>query len=282
MSDERPPPRSPLVRWFVQAPRLVVGGALALLLGLLALAAPLLAGDPTYIDPAARLLPPSTAHWFGTDQLGRDVFARTLHGARVSLTVGIGVAALAVGIGVALGLAAGALRWVEAVAFRLLDGVMALPAILLAVALATLTGNGLLIVVLAVAIPEVPRVARLVRAIVLATKTQPYVEAAVTSGTPPGVLMVRHVLPAAMPALAVQASYIAAAAILIEAALSFLGVGTPPETPAWGSMIAQNRLYLGRAPWTIFYPGIALTLTVLAMNLLGDGLRDRLDVRLGR
>jgi peptide/nickel transport system permease protein len=253
---------------------------LAAALVLVALAAPILTGDPTFIDPSARLLPPSPAHWFGTDHLGRDVYARVVHGARVSLAVGVAVSVVAVVIGVVLGLAAGALRFVEVIVFRLLDGVMALPAILLAIALATLTGNGLLVVVIAVAIPEVPRVARLVRAIVLSTQTQPYVEAAITTGTPPGALMVRHLLPAALPALAVHASYVAAAAMLIEAALSFLGVGTPPETPAWGSMIAQSRLYLGRAPWTVFCPGAALTLAVLAMNLIGDGLRDHLDVRL--
>jgi peptide/nickel transport system permease protein len=263
-------------------PTLVAGVAIATLLVACALLGPLIAADPTAIDPLARLQPPSAAHWFGTDHLGRDVFARTVHGARVSLAVGAAVAVLATGIGALIGLAAGFVRVVEVVVMRLMDGLMAIPAVLLAIALTALTRAGLVMVVLAICLPEVPRVVRLVRAVVLSVRETLYVEAAIATGTRLPTLLRRHVLPATLPALMVQASYVAAAAILVEAALSFLGVGTPPELPTWGNMIAQSRLYLGRAPWTMFWPGLALGLTVLALNLLGDGLRDRLDPRLAR
>jgi peptide/nickel transport system permease protein len=263
-------------------PLLLVG--LVLLVGLLvmALLAPLVRHDPAEIDPLARLLAPSRAHWLGTDHLGRDVFARTLYGARVSLTVGLTVAAFSTVIGLAIGLVAGFVRWVEIVVMRLMDGLMAIPAVLLAIALVALTRPGLGMVIAAIVIPEVPRVVRLVRSIVLSVREQPFVEAAIASGTRLPVLLVRHILPATLPALTVQATYIAGAAILIEAALSFLGAGTPPDTPTWGNMIAQSRLYLGLAPWTIFAPGVALASAVLAVNLIGDGLRDRLDPRLRR
>jgi peptide/nickel transport system permease protein len=263
-------------------PTLAAGLGIAVLLALIALVGPLIAGDPATIDPLARLRPPSAAHWFGTDHLGRDVFARTVHGARVSLLVGATVALLATSIGVVIGLAAGFVATVEVVVMRVMDGFMAIPAVLLAIALTALTKAGLVMVILAICIPEIPRVVRLVRAVVLSVRETAYVEAAIATGTRLPTLLRRHVLPATLPALAVQATYVAAAAILIEAALSFLGVGAPPETPTWGNMIAQSRLYLSLAPWTIFWPGLALALTVLALNLLGDGLRDRLDPRLAR
>lgn len=278
-------PERPVLPWrglLRREPTLVAGVAIATLLVACALLGPLIAADPTAIDPLARLQPPSAAHWFGTDHLGRDVFARTVHGARVSLAVGAAVAVLATGIGALIGLAAGFVRVVEVVVMRLMDGLMAIPAVLLAIALTALTRAGLVMVVLAICLPEVPRVVRLVRAVVLSVRETLYVEAAIATGTRLPTLLRRHVLPATLPALMVQASYVAAAAILVEAALSFLGVGTPPELPTWGNMIAQSRLYLGRAPWTMFWPGLALGLTVLALNLLGDGLRDRLDPRLAR
>ena len=256
-------------------------GLLTALLAMAALA-PLAPYDPSFIDPGARLASPSRTHWFGTDHLGRDVFSRLVHGARVSLLVGLTVALVSTAIGLAIGLLAGFVRPVELVVMRLMDGLMAIPAVLLAIALVALTRAGIGMVIAAIVIPEVPRVVRLVRAIVLAAREQPFVEAAVASGTKLPLLLLRHILPATLPALAVQATYIAGAAILIEAALSFLGAGTPPDIPTWGSMIASSRLYLGLAPWTIFAPGIALSLAVLAVNLIGDGLRDRLDPRLRR
>ncbi len=263
-------------------PLLGVGVGLMVVLVLMGLLAPLSRHDPAEINPLVRLLPPSGVHWFGTDHLGRDVFTRTLYGARVSLTVGLTVAAVSTVIGLAIGLLAGFVRWIEIVIMRLMDGLMAIPGVLLAIALVALTRPGLGMVIAAIVIPEVPRVVRLVRAVVLSVREQPFVEAAIASGTRLPTLLMRHILPATLPALTVQATYISGAAILIEAALSFLGAGTPPEIPTWGNMIAQSRLYLSLAPWTIFAPGVALAAAVLAVNLIGDGLRDWLDPRLRR
>ncbi len=249
---------------------------------LVAALAPWISGDPLTMKPIDRLKPPSAEFWLGTDQLGRDVYARTVYGAQVSLFVGIAVAALSILIGLLIGLLSGYFRWVEAIAMRLMDGLMAIPAILLAIAMVSLFDASVGIVILAIVIPEIPRVVRLVRSVVLTTREQPYVEAAIAGGAPTWKILLRHVLPPTIPPLIVQATYICANAILIEAALSFLGAGTPPEIPTWGNMIAADRIYLGRAPWCIFAPGIALALVVLAVNLVGDGLRDRLDPRIAR
>ena len=249
---------------------------------LAALAAPWIAGDPYSMKPVQRFKPPSDTLWFGTDNLGRDVYARTIYGARVSLAVGLTVAMVAVSIGLVIGLLAGFFRPVEVVVMRLMDGLMAIPAILLAIALVSLFKGSVLIVIIAIVIPEVPRVARLVRSVVLTTREQPYVEAAIASGTRVRKILWRHILPSTFPPLIVQATYICASAILIEAGLSFLGAGTPPEIPTWGNMIASSRVYLARAPWTVFCPGLALALVVLSVNLVGDGLRDRLDPRIAR
>jgi peptide/nickel transport system permease protein len=271
-----------LRRFARRNPTIVAGGSILGLIALLALAAPLFAGDAVTMQPALRLRPPSEANWLGTDHLGRDVFARTVHGARVSLFVGISVAAMSISCGLFVGLMSGYFRKVDAVVMRLMDGLMAIPAILLAIALVALTRASVATVIVAITIPEIPRVVRLVRAVVLSVREAPYVEAAVAGGTPVWKIIARHILPNTIAPLIVQATYICASAILIEAALSFLGAGTPPEIPTWGNMIAQSRLFLSRAPWTIFAPGIALALVVLAVNLLGDGLRDRLDPRLAR
>jgi peptide/nickel transport system permease protein len=263
-----------------QSPTMVIGAVILLVMALIAILAPLLAGDPLLMQPIQRLKAPSEQFAFGTDHLGRDVFARTLYGARVSLAVGLTVAALSVSLGLAIGLASGYFRSVDAIVSRLLDGLMAIPAILLAIALVALTKGSVTVVIIAIMIPEIPRVVRLVRSVVLSTREEPFVEAAISIGTPVPKLLIRHILPATLPPLIVQATYICASAILIEASLSFLGAGIPPEIPTWGNMIAQSRLFLGRAPWTIFYPAAALALVVLAINLVGDGLRDRLDPRL--
>jgi peptide/nickel transport system permease protein len=221
-------------------------------------------------------------NWFGTDHLGRDVFARTVYGAQVSLYVGFAVSVMSIVLGLVIGLVSGYFRRADAVIMRLMDGLMAIPGILLAIALVALTRASVTVVIFAITIPEIPRVVRLVRSVVLSVREAPYVEAAVSSGTPVWKILLRHIVPSTVAPLIVQATYICASAILIEASLSFLGAGTPPEVPTWGSMIAQSRLFLSRAPWTIFCPGIALALVVLAVNLLGDGLRDRLDPRLAR
>jgi peptide/nickel transport system permease protein len=271
-----------LRRFARRNPTIVAGATILGLIALFAIAAPLFAGDAVTMQPALRLRPPSETNWLGTDHLGRDVFARTVYGARVSLFVGISVAAMSISAGLFIGLMSGYFRKVDAVVMRLMDGLMAIPAILLAIALVALTRASVSTVIVAITIPEVPRVVRLVRAVVLSVREAPYVEAAVAGGTPVWKILTRHILPNTIAPLIVQATYICASAILIEAALSFLGAGTPPEIPTWGNMIAQSRLFLSRAPWTIFAPGIALALVVLAVNLLGDGLRDRLDPRLAR
>jgi peptide/nickel transport system permease protein len=276
-------PRGAQLRRFARRnPTIVAGGFILALIAALALAAPLFAGDAITMNPALRLRPPSEMNWLGTDHLGRDVFARTVFGARVSLLVGISVSAMSITVGLFIGLMSGYFRKVDAVVMRLMDGLMAIPAILLAIALVALTRASVSTVIVAITIPEIPRVVRLVRAVVLSVREAPYVEAAIAGGTPVWKILLRHILPNTVAPLIVQATYICASAILIEAALSFLGAGTPPEIPTWGNMIAQSRLFLSRAPWTIFAPGIALALVVLAVNLLGDGLRDRLDPRLAR
>jgi peptide/nickel transport system permease protein len=277
-----PPAQRGFARFARRNPTIVAGGVILTLIAGLALAAPLFAGDAITMNPALRLRPPSATDWLGTDHLGRDVFARTIYGARVSLLVGLSVSAMSIIIGLNIGLLSGYFRKVDAVVMRLMDGLMAIPAILLAIALVALTRSSVSTVIIAITIPEVPRVVRLVRAVVLGVREAPYVEAAIAGGTPTWKILLRHILPNTIAPLIVQATYICASAILIEAALSFLGAGTPPEIPTWGNMIAQSRLFLSRAPWTIFAPGIALALVVLAVNLLGDGLRDRLDPRLAR
>ena len=248
----------------------------------LTLAAPWIAGDPFRQAPINRLRPPSERFWFGTDQFGRDVFSRTVYGARVSLIVGFAVAALSSLIGLAAGLVCGYFSRIDAVVMRAMDGIMAIPSILLAIALITLTRPGLGIVIAAIVIPEVPRVVRVVRSVVLSIRAQPYVESAIAGGTRNAKLLARHILPNTLAPLIVQSTYVCASAMLIEAGLSFLGAGVPPEIPSWGNIIAQGRTFFQIAPWSIFIPGAFLALTVLAVNMLGDGLRDRLDPRLAR
>ena len=271
-----------IARFARRNPTMLLGGAILLFFVSVAIFAPLLSGDPMLKAPTRRLLPPSALFWFGTDHLGQDVFARTVHGARVSLIVGLSVATISILIGLLIGLMAGYYRWVDAVVMRLMDGLMAIPAILLAIALVALNQGSIGIVVAAIAIPEIPRVVRLVRSIVLSVRELPFVEAAVSCGARTPRILLLHLMPSTIAPLIVQATYICASAILVEASLSFLGAGVPPEIPSWGNMIASSRLYLARAPWTIFCPAIALALVELAVNLLGDGLRDKLDPRLSR
>ncbi|KZD03853.1 ABC transporter permease [Oceanibaculum pacificum] len=263
-------------------PTIFFGGAILLILVALAALAPWITGDPLKLTPSQRLRPPSERWWFGTDQYGRDVFARTIHGARVSLVVGLSVAAFASVIGLTLGLLCGYFRKVDAIVMRVMDGIMSIPSILLAIALITLTRPGLGIVLVAIVIPEVPRVVRLTRSVVLSIRSQPYIESAISGGTRGAKLLIRHILPNTMAPLIVQATYVCASAMLVEAGLSFLGAGVPPEIPSWGNIISQGRAFFQIAPWSILIPGAFLTLTVLAVNLLGDGLRDRLDPRLSR
>jgi len=263
-------------------PTIAFGGVLLALLLLVAIFGPQFVGDPFKISPRDRLRPPSERFWFGTDQFGRDVFTRTVWGARVSLIVGLSVAAISSILGLVLGLLCGYFRRVDGLVMRVMDGVMAIPSILLAIALITLTKPGLGIVIVAIVIPEVPRIVRVVRSVVLSIRSQPYVESAIAGGTRSMRLLVRHVLPNTLAPLIVQATFVCASAMLIESGLSFLGAGVPPEVPSWGNIIAQGRTFFQIAPWNILIPGGFLALTVLAVNLLGDGLRDRLDPRLAR
>jgi peptide/nickel transport system permease protein len=269
---------------FVRRYKLVALAALVLaLIVLAAVFAPLVAPlDPTAINPSQRLKPSSGINWLGTDQLGRDVFSRLVYGARVSVIVGLAVAALSIGIGLVVGMVAGYVRWLDAIVMRVMDGLMAIPGILLAIALVSVSGASLNTVILAIMVPEIPRVVRLVRAVVLSVREEPYVEAAVSLGTPMFKLLFRHVLPNCIPPLIVQATYVCASAMLTEAILSFLGAGTPPTIPSWGNMVAEGRLLFQIQPWNLLWPGIALAVTILAVNILGDGLRDRLDPKLAK
>jgi peptide/nickel transport system permease protein len=238
--------------------------------------------DPTAITPLQRLRPASEAYWLGTDQLGRDIWSRLVYGARVSVMVGLAVAGLSVLIGLVIGLVAGYIRWLDAIVMRIMDGLMAIPGILLAIALVSVSGASLITVIIAIMVPEIPRVVRLVRSVVLTVREEPYVEAAVSIGTRLPLILIRHILPNCIPPLIVQATYVCASAMLTEAILSFLGAGTPPSIPSWGNMVAEARLLFQIAPWNLLWPGIALAVTILAVNILGDGLRDRLDPKLAK
>ena len=264
-------------------PTVVVGGALLAILVLAALAAPLLSQyDPLRLNVVDRLQRPSERHLFGTDAYGRDIFSRTLHGGRVSILIGLGVATLSIAVGCAIGLVSGFFRRLDAVIMRIMDGLMAIPGVLLAIAMMALLRPSLFVVIIALTVTEVPRVVRLVRALTLTIREQPYIEAAISVGTKAPRLLVRHILPNMVPPLIVQATYICALAVLGEATLSFLGVGVPPEIPSWGNIIAESRLLVQRAIWTIIFPGLFLGLMVLAINILGDGLRDLFDPRIAR
>ncbi len=275
-------PRRGLAEFVRRNPTIAAGGAILAFMAAVALLAPWIAGNPITFEPIDRLRPPSAEFWFGTDNLGRDVYARTVYGARISLIVGLLVAAVTIALGLVIGLVAGFYRGLDGVVMRIMDGIMAIPGILLAIALVALTRASVEIGIAAIAIPEIPRVVRLVRSVVLTVREQPYVDAAIASGTRTARILFRHILPNTVAPLIVQATYIVASAVITEAALSFLGAGVPPEIPTWGNMIADARLFLQIAPWPIFFPGLCLAILVLAVNILGDGLRDRLDPRIAR
>jgi peptide/nickel transport system permease protein len=275
-------PPSPRFDWIRRHPTIVIGSAILSLFVVIAMLAPWMAGDPLNFEPLNRLKRPSAEFWFGTDQFGRDVYSRVVYGTRISLTVGLSVAVIATAIGLVIGVLCGYYRRVDDTVMRVMDGLMAIPAILLAIALITLMKASLLIVIVAISIPEIPRVVRLVRSVVLTVRELPYIDAAIASGTTTRLIMTRHILPSTVAPLIVQATYVCAAAILTEAGLSFLGAGTPPEIPSWGNVISMGRTYFQLAPWIIFFPGVMLAIVVLAINLVGDGLRDSLDPRIAR
>ena len=274
-----------------------IGGTVMLLLLLIALAAPWLGTvDPSLFDPASRdLLPGKTGeittlggqvlqHRFlmGSDSFGRDIYSRVIFGTQVSLIVGLATALVALAVGISFGLMAGYLRWLDGPLMRVMDGVMAIPAILITISLVAMWRGSLATAVVAIAIPEIPRVTRLVRALVLTIRKEPYVEAAISLGTPTWRIMARHILPNCVAPLVVQGTFICASGILTEAILSFLGVGLPPDIPTWGNVMAEGRAQFNEYPHNIFFPGIFLALTVLSVNILGDGLRDTLDPKMAK
>jgi peptide/nickel transport system permease protein len=238
--------------------------------------------DPTAISPAKRTRLPSADYWFGTDILGRDVYSRVLYGARVSLTVGLSVAVLASLAGLAIGLVSGFVRWADGILMRFMDGLMSIPPILLAIALMALTRASVGNVILAITVAEIPRVSRLVRSVVLSLREQPYVDAATASGTRTPMIILRHILPNTLAPMLVQATYICASAMIVESILSFIGAGTPPTIPSWGNIMAEGRALWQVKPYIVFFPAAFLSVTVLAVNLLGDGLRDALDPRMAK
>jgi len=281
----------------IRNPAVIFGGAILMVMLTIALLAPFLGTvDPTRIDPAARNKKPGAEITFrlddgttakrtaimGTDSLGRDVYSRVIYGTRVSLVIGVAVAIVAVSIGLVIGLVSGYIRWLDGIIMRIMDGLMAIPGILLAIALVSIWRAGLITVIFAIVVPDVPRVVRLVRSVVLTVREEPYVEGAISVGTPTWTLMFRHILPNTVAPLIVQGTFIAAAAILAEAILSFLGIGIPPEIPSWGNIMAEGRTLFRVFPHNILYPGIFLAFTVLAINIMGDGLRDTLDPKMSK
>ena len=238
--------------------------------------------DPVELNPIERLRAPSTTHWFGTDMLGRDLYSRTLYGSRVSLLVGSCVAILSMSAGLVIGMLSGYHRSVDAIVMRIMDGLMAIPSILLAIALMALVSASVRNVIIALTIPEIPRVVRVVRSVVLSLREQAYIEASRANGASLPRILVRHIMPNTLAPLIVQGTYICASAVIVEAYLSFLGAGTPPEIASWGNIMAEGRAYIQIAFWIILFPGLFLAVTVLAINMIGDGLRDTLDPKLAR
>jgi len=276
-------PRHGILGFLRRHPTIAAGGALLIAMLMMAVFAPYLGTvDPTALAPARRLRPPSADHWFGTDMLGRDLYSRVIYGARVSLIVGFAVATLASVFGLAIGLFGGFIRWADALLMRVMDGLMSIPPILLAVALMALTRGSVGNVIVAITIAEIPRVSRLVRGVVLSLREQPYVDAAVAAGTRTPMIILRHILPNTLAPMTVQATYICASAMIVEAILSFIGAGTPPIIPSWGNIMAEGRALWQVKPFIVFFPAAFLSVTVLAVNLLGDGLRDALDPRMAK
>jgi peptide/nickel transport system permease protein len=285
MPDVLPPVkvRRGLARFIYRYPTIAFGGALLILMLLIAALAPYLGTvDPTALAPAKRTRDPSAEYWFGSDMFGRDIYSRVLYGTRVSLMVGLSVAVLASLAGLIIGLVSGFVRWADGIIMRIMDGIMSIPPILLAITLMALTRASVSNVIIAITIAEFPRVARLVRSVVLSLREQPYVDAAVAAGTRTPMIILRHILPNTLAPMTVQATYICASAIIVEAILSFIGAGTPPSNPSWGNIMAEGRALWQVKPYIVFFPALFLSITVLAVNLLGDGLRDMLDSRMAK
>lgn len=261
----------------------MIGGTLFAAIVLLALFADLIAPyDPNKNNYRALLSPPSAEHWFGTDGFGRDILSRVIHGTRISLGIGVSVVVITGLLGVLLGTLAGYVRWLDNALMRVMDGLMAFPGVLLAIALAAALGPSALNAVIALTVTFTPRTARVVRSSVLVIRELPYVEAAIAVGAGHGRIIFRYILANALSPLIVQLTFVFAVSILAEAILSFLGVGPPPPAPSLGNIIAEGRNYLQDASWIAFFPGIAIAAAVLGLNLMGDGLRDVIDPRLSK
>jgi len=281
LQEQRVQPK--LSRFIRRNPTMVGGMVLFSLMVLMAVGAPYWGMvDPLELNPIERLRVPSMLHWFGTDMLGRDLYSRTVYGSRVSLCVGGCVATLSMSIGLTIGLVSGYQRRLDVIVMRVMDGLMAIPAILLAIALMALVSASVQNVIIALTIPEIPRVVRVVRAVVLSLREQAYIEAARATGAKLLRILVRHIMPNTVAPLLVQGTYICASAVIVEAYLSFLGAGTPPEISSWGNIMAEGRAYVRIAFWILLFPGLCLAATVLAINMIGDGLRDTLDPKLAR
>jgi peptide/nickel transport system permease protein len=262
-------------------PIMAIGLALILFSVFLAVAAPLITTEsPRKIAPHDRLQSPSSEHWFGTDHVGRDVFARTVYGSRVSLIVGFAAAGASVLFGAPVGLVSGYFRKLDMLIGRFVDGLMAIPTILLAIALMAILGASMTNVIIALTVVEAPRISRTVRSTVLSLRELTYVDAAVSIGMPTWRILAFHIFPGTIPALTIHATFLVALSVIIEASLSFLGAGTSPDVPSWGNMMAEGKVYFLNGTWIILFPGIALALLVLGVNLAGDGLRDTLDPKL--
>ena len=274
-------PLRPGLGFLTATPIIAVATICLLLIIAITILAPWLAPhDPLLLAPAQRLKPSSAQFLLGTDGYGRDLLSRIIYGGRISLLIGLGTAILAIGIGLVLGLVSGFFRWVDAVMMRVMDGLMAIPSILLAIAVVSLSGASTATVLAAITIPEIPRVARLVRAVVLSAREEPYVEAAISVGSNLPKIMWRHLMPNTIAPLIVQGTYVCASAILTEAILSFLGAGISTETPTWGNIMAEGRAYFQVKPSLIFWPGLLLSIAILSVNLIGDAARDALDPRM--
>jgi peptide/nickel transport system permease protein len=274
-------PRWRWVRLLLRRRIVLVGAVLVVLNVLVALFAPVIGRwEPQRLDVKARLAPPTTSHWMGTDDVGRDVWSRVVHGTRLSMVVGGAVVLVSFAGGIVFGLLGGYYRPLDNVLMRIMDGFMAFPGIILAIALMASLGPSVVNVIVALGVVYVPRVARIVRGSVLVIRETPYVEAALALGVPDLIVLARHVLPNCLSPVIVQGTFIFAAAVLGEAALSFLGVGVPPQIPSWGNVLAEGRLYLQQAPWLTLFPGAAIMGCILGLNLFGDGLRDLLDPKM--
>jgi peptide/nickel transport system permease protein len=274
-------PLRPKLGFLTATPIIAVATILLILIVAISVLAPWLAPhDPLQLAPALRLKPSSAQFLLGTDGYGRDVLSRVIYGGRISLLIGVGSALFSVAVGLVIGLVSGFFKWVDAVLMRVMDGLMAIPSILLAIAVVSLSGASIMTVLIAITIPEVPRVARLVRSVVLAAREEPYVEAAISLGSSLPKIMWRHLMPNTIAPLIVQGTYVCASAILTEAILSFLGAGISPETPTWGNIMAEGRAYFQIKPSLIFWPGLLLSIAILSINLVGDAARDALDPRM--